>query len=154
MDRLNALRSRRSASGFTLVEVMIAAVLLAIGLLAMLALQMHAMRDSQLGRHYTGASQVARDRMEELMRMPWGDPALTANGAWQPDGTRTTSVTLEDGTQVPEQTFTRERRVSIQPLSPARLKQIDVRVTWYEAHDDPAPAPPHRRYALTTQRFN
>ena len=80
MDRLAKSAAPRARGGFTLVEVMLAVVLLAIGVLAMLALQMNAMRGSQLGRHYTEASQVARDTMEALLNADWDDLGLAARG--------------------------------------------------------------------------
>ena len=144
------IRTRR---GFTLVEVMIASVLLAIGLLAMLALQLHALRGSQLGRHYTGAGQIAREKMEELMRVPFADPDLTAGAGWKNDGNQTLQVSLEGGGASSEQVFKVEHRVSSNPATTTTLRQIDVRVTWYEPKDDPAPAPPRRRYAVTSLRY-
>lgn len=144
-------RSRRSG-GMTLVEVMIASVLLAFGLLAMLALQFHAMRGSQVGRHYTAAAQMARDRMEDLHRQPWADVPVTAG--WVADPPQDSTVLNESGAVTTEQTYSREYRVSLDPAGAADIRQIDVRVTWYEPSDPPAPAPPRRRYAITSLRYN
>jgi Tfp pilus assembly protein PilV len=137
----------------TLVEVMIATVLLAFGLLAMLALQLHAMRGGQVGRHYTQAAQHARDRMEELHRLPWAHADVQPTGGWVADAALDTQVTNVAGPSV-EQSFTREYRVVADVAAPTELRRIDVRVTWYEANDPAPPAPPRRRYAITTVRFN
>jgi type IV pilus modification protein PilV len=149
---VNATVRRRG--GMTLIEVMIASVLLAFGLLAMLALQYQAMRGSQVGRHYTVASQLARDRMEELQRRPWAD--LVVGGGWVADADPEldSGVLNESGAVTVEQSFAREWRVSDDPAGAVDIRQIDVRVTWYEPNDPPAPAAPRRRYAITSLRYN
>lgn len=145
-------RDPRRRGGMTLIEMMLACVLLAIGLLGMLALQYQAMRGSQLGRHYTLASQLARDRIEELHRMPWADIPVTAG--WVADPAIDSTVLNADGAVTTEQTFQREFRISLDPAAQPDIRQIDVRVTWYEPNDDPPPAAPRRRYAITSLRYN
>lgn len=145
-------RNRRRSGGMTLIEVMLACVLLAIGLLGMLALQYQTMRGSQVGRHYTIASQLARDRIEELHRLPWADVPVTAGWVTDPDLDNT--VLNADGAVTSEQTFQREFRVSLDPAAQPDIRQIDVRVTWYEPNDAPPPAAPRRRYAITSLRYN
>lgn len=142
----------RARSGMTLIEVMLASVLLAIGLLAMLALQMHAVRGSQVGRHYTFAAQLARDRMEELHRLDWADVPVTAG--WVADPAEVTDVQNETGGTTTEQSYSREYRVTADPAGQAVIRQIDVRVSWYEPKDPPPPADPRRRYAITSLRYN
>lgn len=154
MDQLNRpfpdpapARRRR---GMTLVEVMLATVLLAFGLLAMLALQLHAMRGGQRGRHYTEAAQIARDQMELMHRTPWLDAAVQPTG-WTIPVAVTNDVELEGGGNAQEQAFNVDWRVT---ANGADLRQFDVRVTWYEPNDPPPPTPPRRRYAITSLRFN
>lgn len=153
MDRLTRNASRARA-GMTLVEVMIATVLLSFGLLAMLALQLHAMRGGQVGRHYTQAAQIARDRMELLQRLPWDHADVLPTGGWLADGTASAMVEHETLGQTQEMLFLREYRVVADAVQPLLMREIDVRVTWYEQNDAPAPAPPRRRYAITSARFN
>jgi type IV pilus modification protein PilV len=150
MDRLTKLPAPRARGGFTLVEVMLAVVLLAIGVLAMLALQMNAMRGSQLGRHYTDASQVARDEMERLLQLDW-DAADLGLTAWTAPTNETREVQIDGEPNTVEQTYQVSRRVSAGPDADVRM--IDVRVTWFEPNDDPA-NPPRRRYAMSSARFN
>ena len=154
MDQLNrptaeAAPARRRA-GMTLVEVMIATVLLSFGLLAMLALQLHAMRGGQRGRHYTEAAQIARDRMELLYRTPWTDAAAQPT-AWTAPVAVTNNVDLDGAGTAQEQAFNVDWRIT---ANGADLRQFDVRVTWYEPNDPPPPTPPRRRYAITSLRFN
>jgi Tfp pilus assembly protein PilV len=134
----------------TLVEVMLATVLLAFGLLAMLALQLHAMRGGQRGRHYTEAAQIARDQMELLHRTPWTDPNVQPT-AWTAPVAVTNDVDMDGGNVTQEQAFNLDWRIT---ANGADLRQFDVRVTWYEPNDPPAPTPPRRRYAITSLRFN
>jgi hypothetical protein len=138
----------------THVEVMIATVLLSFGLLAMLALQMQAMRGSSVGRHYTQAAQIARDLMEELHRLPWDHPRAIPTGGWVVEPVKALEVELENVGTVQQQLFDVDYRIQADPTSPADLRLIDVRVQWYEAQDAPAPAAPVRRYAITSVRFD
>lgn len=150
MDRLTKANAARARGGFTLIEVMLAVVLLAIGVMAMLALQMHAMRGSQLGRHYTDASQVARDEMERLLRLDWDDPDLALTN-WTAPSNETSEVQIDGEPNTVEQTYQLSRRITAGPDPDVRM--IDVRVTWFEPNDDPG-QPPRRRYAISSARFD
>jgi len=154
VDQLNRLLAEpapaRRRGGMTLVEVMLATVLLAFGLLAMLALQLHAMRGGQRGRHYTEAAQIARDQMELMHRTPWTDAAVQPT-AWIAPVAVTNDVDLDAGGTAQEQAFNVDWRIT---ANGADLRQFDVRVTWYEPNDPPPPAVPQRRYAITSLRFN
>lgn len=57
-------------SGFTLIEVMIALVVLAVGLLALAQLQVAAINGLTYSRHYSVATQLAEGQMEKLMAYP------------------------------------------------------------------------------------
>jgi prepilin-type N-terminal cleavage/methylation domain-containing protein len=157
MDRVTAsaaspLRERRA--GMTLVEIMIATVLLAIGLLGMLALQSQALRGSQLGRHYTDAAQVGRDEMERLLRLEWDDMVVED---WTVPVDMTRTVQKDGEANATEQTYQVSHRVVddviADPTLPTDVRTVDVRVTWYEA-SDPTADPPRRRFAMTSSRFN
>ena len=105
----------------TLLEVMIALGVLAVGLLAMLAMQVSAMRSGKYGRHTTEAAQLARDQMEYLHRLDWGDAAIQPTG-WTVDflgsgATETINVDSASGTQQ-EMTYTVSYRVLADPIDP------------------------------------
>lgn len=74
MKRLN------NASGFALIEVLIAMVVFAIGVMALGQLQYRAVGQNQVAFDRTGANAVARAVLEELKRLPFDDVNLT-NGA-------------------------------------------------------------------------
>ena len=154
MDQLTRpLRSlaRRGGprDGFTLLEVVIALGILAFGLLAMLAMQMQALRGGNAGRHQTRAAQIARDRMEIFQRSPW--ITIPDTGGWVLNADVTQIEGAVTGGAAPvstEAAFNVDWRVT--DMLP-NLRQIDVRVTWSEPSDPPGWPP--RRYALTSQRY-
>jgi type IV pilus assembly protein PilV len=62
--------------GFTVIEVMIAITILAIGLLGIASMQMNAIRSNSMSDNITCALALAEDKMEELMGLKYSDPAL------------------------------------------------------------------------------
>lgn len=124
--------------GFTLVEVLVAMGILAVGLLSLLVLQIYALHFGRSGLHTTRAGVLAQDRMETLHRLPWTDAQLADTG-----GAFTTPAAA--GTDADGQSYNLARRVT--DLS-ANLKSIDVRVTWSE------PERPNRSHAVSSIRHN
>jgi prepilin-type N-terminal cleavage/methylation domain-containing protein len=59
--------------GFTLMEVMIAIVVLSVALLALAGLQIISIRGNSFGNHMTEAITLAKDLMEEMKNEEWGD---------------------------------------------------------------------------------
>jgi Tfp pilus assembly protein PilV len=138
----------------TLLEVMIALAVLAMGLLAMLAMQISAMRGGKYGRHTTEAAQLARDQMEYLHRLDWGDAEVQPT-AWTVSflgdaGPEIVEVDSAGGPQQ-EMTYNVSYRVTNDALN-TNLRLVDVQVTWTEL-DAPPGAPP-RRYAMSTIRHD
>jgi len=133
----------------TLVEVMIALAILGVGLLAMLAMQVSAMRSGKYGRHTTEAAQLGRDQMEFIHRLDWGDP-LMAPTAWTAPVATPVVVQSASGPQQ-EMIYNVSYRVTNDGIDP-NLRLVDVRVTWTEMNA-PAGAPP-RRFAMSTIRHD
>jgi prepilin-type N-terminal cleavage/methylation domain-containing protein len=68
----------RPLSGFTLIEIMVAMVIFAIGVLGLMAcMPMASKRVMQSGAQ-TGASSIAAQKAEELLTTPYGHGSLTA----------------------------------------------------------------------------
>jgi prepilin-type N-terminal cleavage/methylation domain-containing protein len=67
--------------GYTLIEIMIAISIFAIGFLAIASLQITAGKNNRTGSETTEAATIATDRMERLMVLDFDDPLLdpTAN---------------------------------------------------------------------------
>ena len=70
-------RARRER-GLTLVELMVAMVILSIGLISLLTMQIETMKSGRIGRHVTDAGRVAQDQMEVLQNQSWILSAPTA----------------------------------------------------------------------------
>ena len=66
--------------GLTLLELMVAMVILSIGLLGMLTMQIEAMKSGRVGKHVTDAAQIAQNQMETLQNQSWLASAPT--GGW------------------------------------------------------------------------
>ncbi len=64
--------------GFSLIEVLIGLVLLAIGLLAIGGMQIAAVKGNFFSHYMTQASYVGQDRLEFLDTLPIDDPQLQA----------------------------------------------------------------------------
>ena len=142
--------ARRREAGSSLVETSLALVILGVGLLAMLAVQISALHQSRWGRHTTDAAQIARDQMEQILRIPFADPAVADTGGWTLPLALNQTVTSAAGASI-EQTFNLQWRITDSPVDP-NIKAVDVRVNWFEANQNPG-APP-RRYAMTSLKFS
>jgi len=59
--------------GFTLIEVLIAIVVLSVALLALAGLQIISIRGNSFGNHMTEAITLAKDLMEKMKNEEWGD---------------------------------------------------------------------------------
>lgn len=118
------VRNRRS-KGLTLVEMMVAMIVLSIGLLGVAGLQARAITEGSGGRHLSEASAMARNRIEELGRLAWDATDLDdSGGAWVVDPAPIDGL---DGVA-----YTVSDRIDWDNVDPAvvQLKAIEVRVTW------------------------
>jgi type IV pilus assembly protein PilV len=126
----------KKQDGFSLLEVLIALVILAIGLLAVAQMQITAIKSNAYGSGMTSASSLASNTIERLMALPFTDPALLPTIAPPPapdvtNGT-TDGIGLVEG-GVNNQGYTRVYWV--QGDTPrAGLSQITVRVVWTDSN--------------------
>ena len=158
MEQLNQLhavsepgarRRRDRSAGFTLVETAIAMTILAVGLIAMLALQLQAIRMAEWGRHGTEAAIVARTQLERFNRLDWTDAELQPT-AWTANVDVSKGVTTDSGMRQ-QQIFGLTWRITAEPTDP-NLRYIDVEVRWREANQDGLM--PQRRYAVSSTRYS
>jgi len=70
--------------GFSLIEVMICVIFLAIGLLAIASLQVTSVRGNFFSNNLMQATYVAQDRLEFLKNVPYNSSRL-AEGNYKPD---------------------------------------------------------------------
>ena len=141
---------KRGRGGFTLVETMVAMVIVAFGLIAMLAMMTAAMAGGRVGKHGTDAARIARDQLEAFHRLPWNHPDLQPTGGFdvQPDVIANVEYA---GAAQQEMTYGMSWRITNHPTDPS-IRLVDVVVSWQEG-DDLANAP-IRRVAMSSARFN
>ena len=96
--------------GFTLMEVMIAIVVLSVALLALAGLQIISIRSNSFGNHMTEAITLAKDLMEEMKNTEWED------------------IEDRDDDPIGSSGITYHRVCSV--LESDRIKTVTVRVSW------------------------
>lgn len=69
-------RERRAASGVTLVELLVAIALLGFIFLGIAPLFIGSVKSNYSANEYTSLNNLARDRLEQLMTLPFNDPQL------------------------------------------------------------------------------
>lgn len=111
--------SELNKKGFTLIEVLVGLVILAIGLLAIGGMQLASVKGNAFSGHLTQASVLAQDRLEVLRNLPWGHPDL--------------SVGIHDEGTIPNTIFTREYRVALIPGT--TMLDVTVTVRWRDEAD-------------------
>ncbi len=143
-DRSFRLRSssRRTKSGFSLIEVMIAFTILGVGLLAVSGAQMKSIQGNQNSRHLTQGALVAQTQAEQLVRSSW---LSLAPAGWTAPIAINTMVD-DGGGGATEQAYNVSWRTL--DLVPSETRTIDVRVNWTEANGR------NRFVATSTIRFN
>lgn len=144
---------RGRCEGFTLIEVMVAMVVLAFGLLGLAVMQLHALQQSAAGRHTTDASAVARTFLEQAHRLPWSAFG-GAIGAWTSPAwvgatsSVTTQIATPGGGQASEKTYNADWRVTDIGTGGC-LRDIEVRVRWTEVKVSTP-----KEVVLATRRYN
>ena len=138
MEQLKRGKRLRGSSGLTLIEVMIALTILAVGLLSLAAMQLEALRGGRSGHVDTFATTLAQNKAEELRRIAWASASLNPTGNWS---TAQTVTSPHQG-----QVYTIDWRVN--DVVAGWTRSIDVRVRWS------TPARPNRSRIVTTMRFN
>ncbi len=111
----NAEKSRGN-EGFTIVEILVAIVILTVGLLAMANMHVLAMFVNTSARNVTESTALAQSRLEELIHLPFDNPEMAPTSGFvdelNPVGVFTVSKSIQDlGNNV---------------------RRIDVRVRWRE----------------------
>ena len=139
------MRRQRREGGLTLLELMIALTILAVGLLGLLAMQTQALTGSRNGRHTSEAARVAEQQMEFLQRQPW---AAIPPSAWSAP-VNINGPSNGTGTVIP-QAYALTWRV--QATGDPSLRRLDVTITW-TTPDAPIGTPP-RTYAISSVRHN
>jgi prepilin-type N-terminal cleavage/methylation domain-containing protein len=147
---MRVAHARRSRAGLSLLEVMLAMTILAVGLLGALSMQVQALSSTSTGRHVTDAMRIGLDQLEALKYQGW---AGTPPAAWTVPIPVTGPESVAARAGEAPQLFNVSWRIQDLGPGPAIVRRlIDVRVTWREPGD--APAMPVRRYAVSSVKFN
>jgi type IV pilus modification protein PilV len=127
--------------GFTLIEVMVAIVILTVGLLAVGAMQISAIRGNSMGGNTSIALSLASEKMEDILNSSFDDPTgqppkltdqTTANNS---NLSSTTSVDYdeyvsEDGAVVTGGFYRRIWNIANVPTTLPTTKNVMVIVSW------------------------
>jgi type IV pilus assembly protein PilV len=100
--------------GFTLIEIMIALVVMSIGLTALAAVQISAIRGNAFSKRMTTAMSIADGKMEQIK-----------NGSYA-------SIISESATQVTQSNMNFTRQVTITNGPLANTRTVNVTVSWSE----------------------
>ncbi len=114
------LRLHRN-SGFTLIEIMIAIAIIAIGIFGVMSLIITVMRGNTLSERVTTATTIAQDKMEDFKRMDYASVVDDSNTNTNYDIDYYLEATVEDDTPATD------------------TKTIEVKVYW----DPPASSSAH-----------
>ena len=86
MKAFQEIQPKTRQSGFTILEVMVAISILAIGLLAVFSGQNMAIQGSNRANRLTEAMTLAQDKVEELLALPYDDVDATGSPVYDPGG--------------------------------------------------------------------
>jgi type IV pilus assembly protein PilV len=111
------LRQCKEQKGFTLIEVMIALVILATGLLALMGLQIVAIKSNAFSNEMSQASILAQTRLEEIRNKPYAN--LTT-------GTTVTVLPANETGIV----YTVTETISNDGVPAANMKTITCQIDW------------------------
>lgn len=105
--------------GFTLVEVLVGLVILAIGLLAIAGMQLSSVKGNSFSSNLTQASVLAQDRLEILRSLDWSHADLNAG--------------VHHESTIPNTIFSREYNIAVIPGT--TMLDITVTVRWRDDSD-------------------
>ena len=117
----DAVTTRARERGASLIELMIALIVLSLGILAVAQLFPAGARAQLSDRMMTSAGNYAQEKLEQLIRLGWSDPALAVGR--HPPGTATEALGASGKWQ-------RFYVVSTLPAPLDNLKKVTVTVGW------------------------
>jgi type IV pilus assembly protein PilV len=144
MEMSKLHRKKNREEGFALVEVMIAIVILAVGLLGLAALMAQLTSTTGSSRYSGTQVMLASEKLEDLNRLPIGDPNLAAGGSLTTDAANYsdqvqvssdngTTTTVASGTAAATTDLLQFRRRWVIESSPTGLPAGVIRITVFVA---------------------
>jgi type IV pilus assembly protein PilV len=92
----NRITKKRGQAGFTLIEVLVAVIILAIGILGLAPMLVISMQGNQFSREMSDAAYLAQDRIEQLKNQAFISPIPFYDNAYNLSGEYTRSVVVDD----------------------------------------------------------
>jgi len=81
---MKPMRISQTENGFTLIEALVAMVVLSIGIFSLYGMQLSAIRGNASADHLTNAVASGQDTVEQLMSLDFTDSALSASSSANP----------------------------------------------------------------------
>jgi type IV pilus assembly protein PilV len=106
-----------NTKGFTLIEVLVGLIILAVGLLGVAGMQLTSVKGNSFSNNLTQASYVAQDRIEHLKNLPITSPIFAS-----------TQTYTESQVDISGQKFNRSYRITVN----GTLRTIIYTVTWFD----------------------
>ena len=106
--------------GFTLIEILVGLIILAIGLLGIAGMQVTSVKGNFFSKNLTQASFVAQDRLEFLKNLPISNPIFQSAATY-----------TEPQANISGQKFNRSYKIELD----GTLRKITYTVTWYDGVD-------------------
>lgn len=131
----------RDQSGYSLVEVMVAIMLLAIAIIPMVGMFDAGLRAAVLGGNYDRARALAHEELEEIRALPYSNPDAAINSVVEiyPPGTRTctdavpATFTSPSGSCQVETAYARLNNSAgsiVDDATARTMMRVKVTVTW------------------------
>ena len=115
------MKRLKKENGFTLIEVLIALTIFAVGMLAVAAMQNSAIKMNSTAGKLTHLATWGMDKIEELSALPYADPSLDSSGNphQEVSGEYTVSWTVID-----DNPMTNTKNITVTVIG--RGKRIDI----------------------------
>ena len=94
------MRKRARSAGVTMVELMIALIIMAIAMLGVVSVMLHTIRGKEITREYDIAKEAAATKLERMRALTWDDPGDGSPGPFLSD--TSSSNTLYQPWSIPE----------------------------------------------------
>jgi prepilin-type N-terminal cleavage/methylation domain-containing protein len=121
----------RDQRGMTLIEVMVAALILLLALAAIVPFFLTGLSQASTVRYKSVASNIAREKMEEIRQLDYREIYTDANRVSDSTlGTKTLESLFGTSSVVRDQAFAVSYEVSVAPYEEGYLKEVTVNVTW------------------------
>ncbi len=114
------MKSFAGQKGFTLIEMFIALVILALAMLALAGLMVATTKNNSFGGHITEAATFAQDKLEEFRTAPWDSIG---------------AAPLNDQKVGSDGTTSFRRNWTVVPSADGNLKTVTLNVNWTDRTD-------------------